>query len=153
MSDEELQESPATEETGRDYEAEIAQLRRENAKHRIQKQEKESELQEFRAWKDAQKTEAQKLQERAERAEKELTTLRLDRLRAAVAKEAGLDPDLADRIRGESEDEMLEDAKSLAKKYGAKPSVDVYAGRRGVPVTAQSKDDPNRAFNDWVRNS
>lgn len=159
MSDEQVQETTAVEaeeavsRSVAEYETEIKQLRREAAKHRVQKQEKEAELEEFRSWKESQKTELQRAAERAERAEKELNGLRMERLRLAVAKETGLDSDLADRIRGESEEEMLEDAKALAKKYSSKPSVDVYAGRRGVPVGAAASEDPNRAFNDWVRNS
>lgn len=134
-------------------EAERTQLRRENAKHRVAKQQKEAELEEFRTWKESQKTELERAAERAAQAEKELKNLRAEKIQRDIAKEVGLDPDLADRIRGESEEEMLEDAKLLAKKYGSKPSVDVYAGRRGVPVGANAQQDPNQAFNTWVRNS
>lgn len=97
----------------------IRDLRKENAKHRTDKQAVKSELDEYKAWKDSQKTELQKAQERAAELEKELTSSKRASKQITAAKKAGLDLDLADRIRGESDDEMLEDAKSLALLFGA----------------------------------
>lgn len=97
----------------------IKDLRKENAKHRTDKQAVKSELDEYKAWKDSQKSELQRAQERAAELEKELTSSKKASKQIAAAKKAGLDLDLADRIRGESDDEMLEDAKSLAQLFGA----------------------------------
>lgn len=117
-------------------EAELSKVRKEAAARRVAKREIE-----------------QTSEEKIAGLQRQLEEMRLEKLRGRIAKEAGLDSDLADRIRGESEDEMLEDAKNLAKKYRAKPAVDVYAGRRGAPVDGNASKSPNQTFNDWVRNS
>lgn len=52
---------------------------------------------------------------RAEKAETELA-----RIRAALAE--GLDPDLADRLRGTTPEELAEDAKVLKAKFGPAPA-------------------------------
>lgn len=96
----------------------IRDLRKENAKHRTDKQAVKSELDEYKAWKDSQKTELQKAQDRAKELEAELNSTKLTTRQIAAAKKAGLDLDLADRVRGASDDEMLEDAKNLAQLFG-----------------------------------
>lgn len=150
---EEVDSAPSKARTPEEYEEEIRQLRREAGNRRHQKKEVEARLAEYEKWKESQKSEVEKLRERAESAEAKLTTLQRERLQIKAAKEAGLDTDLADRIRGDSEEDMLEDAKLLAKKYSSK-SVDAYAGRRGVPVgTNNPSMTPNQLANDWIRNS
>lgn len=96
----------------------IRDLRKENAKHRTDKNATKAELDEYKAWKDSQKSELQKAQDRAAELERELNSSKLTTRQIAAAKKAGLDLDLADRVRGDSDDEMLEDAKSLALLFG-----------------------------------
>lgn len=133
----------------------VAQLRRtrkESAGRRVANREKEAELEEFKKWKESQKTELERLRERAEQAEKTATELKREREQAAVAKAAGLDPEFADRIRGNSKEEMLEDAKKLAEKFSAAPAVkaEIFTGGRGAPVTPTP--DNADAFRSWLSN-
>jgi hypothetical protein len=62
---------------------------------------------------DRDKTEAQKLAERAAAAEQERDALKLTAMRQRIALEKGLPPQLADRLKGSTEDEMSEDADAL----------------------------------------
>lgn len=47
----------------------------------------------------------------------ELTKLQAENLRLRVAMKAGLDDDLADRLKGNTEDELLEDAQKLLDRF------------------------------------
>lgn len=81
---------------------------------------------------EAQKTEAQKLSERAEVAEKELAAARHDSLRSRVAISKGVPADLVDRLRGDTEADLAEDAdRLLALLQPGKPRGDVAQGPRG----------------------
>jgi hypothetical protein len=62
---------------------------------------------------DRDKTEAQKLAERVTAAEQERDALKLTAMRQRIALEKGLPPQLADRLKGSTEDEMSEDAEAL----------------------------------------
>lgn len=62
---------------------------------------------------DRDKTEAQKLAERAAAAEQERDALRLTAMRQRIALEKGLPPQLADRLKGSTEEEMSSDADAL----------------------------------------
>lgn len=64
---------------------------------------------------EAQLTEQNKWKELAEKREQELTAERTERLRLSVAVKTGLPADLAARLRGATEEELLEDAKQLAQ--------------------------------------
>lgn len=135
--------------------SELAKTRREAASRRVTGKEKDAELEEFRNWKESQRSESDRLAERAERAESELAALKYQRLQTEVAQEAGLDLDLADRIRGDSRDSMLKDAKDLAERAGRRQNSDLdpYAGHRGGPVKAKTTGDKNSdAFNAWLQN-
>lgn len=114
--------------------AELTKVRKEAAARRVAKRDAE-----------------QTAEERITELRREIQEMRMEKVRTKVAKEAGLDLDLADRIRGESEDEMLEDAKLLAKKYRSKSSVEAYGGRKGPPVGSEITQEPNHAFNKWFR--
>jgi len=93
------------------------------------------------ALEEAQKTEAQKLAERAEAAEKERDAMRLETLRARVAITKGVPADLVDRLRGDTEDDLAEDAdRLLALIQPGKPRGDVAQGPRGD--TAALNSDP-----------
>jgi hypothetical protein len=82
------------------------------AKKAAEKQlsELQKRLQEFE---DRDKTEAQKLAERAAAAEQERDALRLTAMRQRIALEKGLPPQLADRLKGSTEEEMSSDADAL----------------------------------------
>lgn len=120
----------------------IRDLRRENAKTRTEKQATKKELEEFQAWKDSQKTELERAQEEASRLKEEKLTL----LRTNAALSFGLDEDVAEFVKGDTEDEIKASAKKLAEKLGTNeealarvagktPVTDVFAGNRGVPVS------------------
>ncbi len=133
--------------------AELAKTRREAASRRVSAKEKDSELEEFRKWKEAQKSETDRLAERASAAETELAAMKRERMQLAVAQEAGLDLDLADRIRGESEAEMLKDAKTLAERAGKRQNSDLdpFAGRRGGPVRSGGQEPTSgEVFRNWM---
>lgn len=113
--------------------AELKKVRREAASRRVANNQKEAELAEFRKWKESQKTELQKAQERAAELEKLVADYEKRDMQLAAAKAAKLDLDLADRIRGNTPEEMLEDAKRLAEKTGKRSSIiDPFAGRGGA---------------------
>lgn len=81
---------------------------------------------------EAQKTEAQKLAERAEAAERDLAAVRLESLRTRVAITKGVPAELVDRLRGDTEDDLTEDAdRLLALLQPGKPRGDVAQGPRG----------------------
>lgn len=68
--------------------------------------------------------------------EAENERLRLDGVRAKVAAEHKLPPELADRLRGSNEAELTEDAKALAKAIPP-PRAPGQEDQRGRPTSAQ----------------
>lgn len=123
--------------------AHIRELRSENAKARTEKNELKTAAERWAEYEESQKTELQKAQERAAKLESELSVAQRERLQNKVGKAAGVDPDLWDRIKGDSEDEMLEDAQKLAGKAPAKSvlgTTDVFAGKRGEPIGSSPAD-------------
>lgn len=127
---------------------EVKKLRRESAKHRTAKQQKDAELEEFRAWKDSQLSELEKAQKKASELEGELTELRREKQQKEAAKAAKLSADVADRIRGNTPEEMLEDAKRLAELFpqGGSSTAAVAGSAGKTPVTGKGSD------TDWFRN-
>jgi hypothetical protein len=90
--------------------------------HALREAEKEAkkqfkELDVLRAEKEqraqAEMTEAQKLQKQAEDASKEVAALKADILRRDVIAETGLPAAFAERLKGSTKEELLEDAKQL----------------------------------------
>lgn len=79
---------------------------------------------------EASKTEQQKLAERAEAAEKALAESRTESLRSRVALAKGLPSDLADRLRGDDEDSLLEDADRLLAMVKPRGPGDIDQGPR-----------------------
>lgn len=145
-----------------ELEAELARTRNEAKTRRLQSKNKDAELEEFRNWKKSQLTEAERLKQERDELQKEISDIRREALQRKVASKAGLDPDFADRIRGDSEEDMLEDAKRLAKKAPAvadaeeqkpsKPTASgMLAGQRGKPVGSKSPDSPKDWLNDLLR--
>jgi hypothetical protein len=90
--------------------------------HALREAEKEAkkqlkELETLKAEKEqrtlAEMTEAQKLQKQAEDASKEVAALKADILRRDVIAETGLPAAFAERLKGSTKEELLEDAKQL----------------------------------------
>lgn len=133
----------------------IKSLRKENAGHRTEKQAKAKELEEYRAWKESQKTDLEKVQDEAKRLKEE--NLSLLRTNAALA--FGLDEDVAEFVKGETEDEIKASAKKLAEKFGTNEEAlaqvagkskvtDVFAGNRGTAVNENT--DVKQQANDFM---
>lgn len=110
---------------------EIQKLRRENAKRRTDSKKLEEEAAEWRKYQESQKTELERLTDRNKELEGALSTYQLEKLQAKIAREQGVDPDLADLITGADEDEMVERAKRLAEKTKPKTATaqDMGAGK------------------------
>ncbi len=97
---------------------ELAEARREAAKYRTERKTADEN-----ALKEAGQFKTLYEQAQARIAEFEATTAKAEResLLRKVAKDAGLSEDLIDRLRGESEAELLVDAKALAKRLTPTP--------------------------------
>jgi hypothetical protein len=135
-----------------DLKKEIKKLRRENAKHRTAKQSKDAELEEFRAWKDSQLTVLERAQKRASELEAQLSTHQREKQQRDAAKKADLDPDLADRVRGDTFDEMVEDAKRLREKFPKSAVVrDAVVGSTGKKPVGSKAEDSNSWFADLLK--
>lgn len=97
---------------------------------------------------DSQKTETQRLTDKLTAAEVELQQYRVAGVRQAAAREAGLDPDLAEYITEVEPDKALEQAKKLAARI--KPAEPAPADmRQGARETAK----PGGSVDDWIRAS
>lgn len=134
----------------------VKSLRKENASHRTAKQAKDKELEEFRAWKDSQKTELEKAQERADK----LAEDNLSLMRTNAALSVGLSEDDVEFVSGTTEDEIKASATKLAARFGTNDEAlaqvagksrvtDVFAGNRGLPVNDGPKDVKQQA-NDFL---
>lgn len=126
-------------------EKELRKLLRENEKElkRLRKAEEEARR--------AEMTETEKLREELEASKSELVGLR----RKSIATEHGLPADLAERLRGVTEEELVEDAKRLAAlvKPPKPTSKDVGIGAPGAdeslpsdPVAAHRRAMASRSF-------
>lgn len=92
---------------------------------------------------ESQKTETQKLTDRLSAAETELAEHRIRDVRASAAREAGLDPDMAQFLTESEPETALAQAKTLAKKLTpGKPDL-----RQGARATAKAPEDMNA----WLR--
>jgi len=139
--------------TYEELEAEVAKTRREAARNRIGKNEEREKAEKYDELMKAQMSELDR--EKAEKAEirAELAKLHLEKAQDRVAKKAGLDPDLADRIKGNTEAEMLADAKALAAKAPAKAAAptarELRPGVQGTPVGT----DADVSGDAWLRSA
>lgn len=132
---------------------EIRSLRKEAGGRRTANKELNAEIDEYRKWKDQQKSELEKATERATQAEADLAELRHEKLQRDIAKEVGLDEAYAVRIRGKSKDEMLADAQELLELSGNRRSPDAFSGssasgNRVVRAPASTEDQ----FKQWLLN-
>lgn len=128
----------------------VKTLRKENASHRTAKQAKAKELQEFQAWKDAQKTELEKVTEKAAKLEKDNLSL----LKTSLALGAGLGPEDVEFISGDTPEEMKASATKLASRLKpgsttATTTTNVFAGTRGTAVS-EGPQDANEIANQYM---
>jgi hypothetical protein len=113
----------------------VTSANKEAAKYRKELRETQAELEKFR---DAQKTEAEKLAERAQKAEADRANL----LRRAVAAELGLPADLAERLRGDDEDELKADAEALKALLAPTPTPSNEPATPVVPAWPDAPQGP-----------
>jgi len=146
----------------------VRDTRREAARART---EKNKELAEFEEWKEAQKTEQQRVLDKAERRAAE-AEVRLHKMLAAnIVLEYNISEDLAEFVTGDTEDEMRDKAEKLRdtaekprkrrkaaaaegdeddeEKPAPKKGPGLLAGRRGTPVNKAATTD--EWFNDLVK--
>lgn len=104
----------------------------------------------LKEYEDAQKSEEQKLADAKAAAEKEAAEARRDYLRLKVGTAKGLPAEVAERLRGDNEDEMTEDADRLLailKPHTPKGSAD--GGRTGA--TPDNQPDMNELLRKAVQ--
>ncbi len=115
-------------------------LQNEAAAKRVKNKELDSELDEFRKWKDSQLSESEKTAKRLEELQKENQGLLLDSQRTKLQREFDLDDDDLEFLSGD-EAEMRRRAEKLAKRAGkyddngeqaAKDNL--FGGKRGTAV-------------------
>ena len=119
-----------------DLRAELSRVRREAAARRVENNELKAAQAELQKYKDAEKTELERLTERATKAEEQANALLRDKAARAAAKAAGLDADLAEFLKGSTAEELKASAEALAAKTKANSAVDFIAGKRGAAVSA-----------------
>lgn len=121
---------------------EIAKLRRENAAKRTKSREQEEAAKKWQEHVESQKSDLEKLQDQVSVLTGENKTLKLTMAQRDLAKEYGVDDDLAEFIVGDDLDEMTEKAKKLASKAGKKTAgptaKDLRAGQGNSSVEAMS---------------
>ncbi|WP_322500798.1 hypothetical protein TR631_12370 [Streptomyces rochei] len=101
----------------------------------------------LKEFEDRDKTEAQKLAEAKAEAEREAATAKQELMRYRVAAGKKLPAELADRLKGATEEEMAEDADRLLEVFGAqKAQTPSYDG--GVRQTARPT-----SMNDLIRHT
>ncbi len=91
---------------------------------------------------ETQKTETQKAADRADKAEKEAAAHRSELMRLRVASAKGLSAELADRLRGDSEDELADDADRLLALL-TPPASTPHGFDHGARTTAPAGGDMN----------
>jgi hypothetical protein len=137
-----------------DLKAELAKVRKEAASRRVLTREQAEQLEEYKKLKEAQMSDLEKAQAKAVELQSALSAATQERAQIKAAKAAGLDLDWADRVKGESDEEMLEDAMKLAEMAGNKAPAggsETFAGRRGGPVGVSAN--PNDDFRKWMLNN
>lgn len=129
----------------------VKQLRKENAKRRVASKNVDAkEREEFQKWKDSQLTEKERLENRIRELEAREAEAEHTKLIRSVAKKAGLSMELASRLQGETEDELLEDALTLSKIVGKRP-VTSAPRTRGTSVGGRDSDVRDQSDAEWFR--
>lgn len=152
---EQNQDPAATEPTGAETEPDLATLKAEvdkwkglARKHESNAKSNADAAKKYAEFEDSQKTEQQRLNDKLAAAEVELAQYRVATIRQDAAREAGLDPDLAEYITEVEPEKALEQAKRLAARI--KPADPNPADmRQGARQTAKPGLNPD----DWIRQS
>lgn len=117
---------------------ELSKVRREAASRRIENRDLKEKADKWSQYEESQKTEMQKLQDALAQREQELSGLKLERTKVAIAREVGLDADDAELLSGTDEAKLREQAEKLKARLQPKqdkqPPADLLAGKRGAPV-------------------
>ena len=110
------------------------------------RQELEAAQAKLKEYEDRDKTDAEKAEEARKALEDRASKAEAELLRLKVASKAKLPPELAERLRGDTEEELEADAERLAElvKTDEGPSVDTDAGKGEATSGEQS-------FNDIIR--
>jgi hypothetical protein len=122
----------------------VKKLRNESAKYRTQAKDLAEKARAYDELQEAQKTEAQKQAEALEAATRERDTLRTEMLRLKVAQAKNLPAGLVDRLRGDTEEDMLADADALLEgvRGVSKPKPSAEQTGAGVVGEAEAETDP-----------
>lgn len=147
-----VEDAPKVELTREQLEKELAKVRREAASNRVEKNAQKALVDELQKYRDSEKTELELLKERAERAEAVAKEVGREKAARDAAKKAGLDPDLFDLLKGDTDEELEQHAAALKERLGATPKAgnDLLGGSRGAPVKANSSN--NEQFRTWFSN-
>lgn len=140
------EQPPAGSEEPTTFDAEyVKNLRAQAAKYRTEAKANADAAARLAALEESQKTETQRLLEERDALKAERDSVRAEALRSRVALSKGLAPDLADRLRGTTEEELSEDADRLLVLL--KPSGPPRFGDadQGVRTTTPSADKDERA--------
>lgn len=122
----------------------LEKANREAAKYRTQLRDLEPLAEKARELEEAQKSEQQKLAEAQQAAEERASRAESELLRMRVAVKHELPAELADRLRGDTEEDLEEDAKRLLELVGTpKKQPDLKQGVR----TGDTPEDGNA----WLR--
>lgn len=132
----ETDESASSSMSEAELRAELAKVRREAAAKRVENNALKATQAELQKYKDAEKTELERLTERATKAEEQANALAREKAARAAAKAAGLDPELAEFLKGSTVEELQASAEALAAKTKTNTAVDFVPGKRGGPVSA-----------------
>lgn len=130
------QVAPEANLSGPDLLAELAKVRAEAAARRVENRELKAAQEELQKYKDAEKTELERVTERAAQAESRLQSLTVEKLAREAAVAAGLAPELAEFLKGTTEEELAASAEALANKTKS-TAPDLGPGTRGAPVRAE----------------
>ncbi len=123
----------------------VKSLRSEAAKYRTQAREYAEKAKAYDEHVQSQKSEQERMAEALDAASRERDALRSEMLRMKVAQEKQLPASLVDRLRGDTEEEMMADADSLLEGLkGALPRPKPSAEQTGAGVTgdADAPSDP-----------
>ena len=123
----------------------VKSLRSEAAKYRTQARENADKAKAYDEYVQSQKTEQERMAEALDAASRERDALRSEMLRMKVAQERQLPASLVDRLRGDTEEEMMADADVLLEGLKGslskpKPSADQTGA--GVVGDAEASLDP-----------
>jgi len=132
-------------EEAQDY---IRRLRQEAAGYRNDLKAVNTSLKEYQ---DRDKTEQQRLEERAATAEKGLSATQLELQRYKVAAKKGIPLNLAERLRGTTQEELEADADKLKEDFGLAESESPNSGRSGFDGGVRRPVNRPKTMNDLIR--